>query len=195
MSILSKTYFHNEKEAFAHLESVVWPDGKPVCPHCGVIGNSGKMKDVKTRRKVKDKEGNHKVDENGELMWKHSPDRIGLYKCREKECRKQYTVRVGTVFESSHVPLTKWLQAAYLMMSSKKGISAKQLERTLEVTYKTAWFMAHRLREAMSAGLMPPMGGEGSVIEADETYIGHKLTKKERIAKERYVRSEDGLKV
>ena len=180
MSILSKTYFHVEKEAFAHLESVVWPEGKPVCPHCGVVDNAGKLENVIPRRKVKDAEGNHKTDVNGELMWKYSPERHGLYKCREKECRKQFTVRVGTVFESSHVPLTKWLQAAYLMMSSKKGISSKQLERTLEVTYKTAWFMSHRLREAMSAGIMPPMGGEGMIVEADETYFGNKLSLKAR---------------
>ena len=191
MSILSKTYFHVEKEAFAHLESIVWPDGKPVCPHCGVIDNAGKLENVVPRRKVKDAEGNHKVDENGELMWKYSPERHGLYKCREKVCRKQFTVRVGTVFESSHVPLHKWLQAAYLMMSSKKGISSKQLERILEVTYKTAWFMSHRLREAMTRGSMPPMGGEGSVIEADETYIGSKLTTAQRRGPAKYVRTVD----
>ena len=192
MSILSNTYFHIESDAFAHLEAIVWPEGKSVCPHCGTIDNAGKLKNVKPRRKVKDEEGNHKVDENGELIWKYSPERIGLYKCREKLCRKQFTVRVGTVFESSHVPLTKWLQAAYLMMSSKKGISANQLERTLEVTYKTAWFMAHRLREAMAAGNMPPMGGTGAVVEADETYIGNKYTAEQRKELTYYKRTPDG---
>ena len=131
MSILSKKYFHIEAEAFAHLERVIWGD-KPVCPHCGHDEKIYVLKGVRSKPSKKNPEG---------------VERHGLKKCGS--CRKQFTVRVGTVFESSHVPLTKWLQAAYLMMSSKKGISAKQLERTLEVTYKTAWFMAHRLREAM----------------------------------------------
>lgn len=96
--------------------------------------------------------------------------RPGLRKCGQ--CRKQFTVTVGTVFESSHVPLHKWMQAAYLLSSSKKGFSAHQLHRTLGVTYKTAWFMAHRLREAMQAGKLPPMGGAGKVVEADETFLG-----------------------
>lgn len=117
--------------------------------------------------------------------------RHGLKKCGQG--RKQFTVRVGTVFENRHIPLTKWLQATFLMVSSKKGISAQQLERTLEITYKSAWFMAYRLREAMAGGFMPPMGGEGSVIETEETYIGNKLTKKERVRTAvRYERQEDG---
>lgn len=143
MSILSKNYFRSEKAAFKHLEALLWPQG-PVCPHCGSMAQPYDL--AKTR--------------------------IGLRKCREKECRKQFTVRVGTVFESSHIPLHKWMQAAFLMCSSKKGISAHQLHRTLEVTYKTAWFMAHRLREAMKAGGLPPMGGEGETVQMDETYFG-----------------------
>lgn len=102
--------------------------------------------------------------------YKIKGQRPGLRTCRD--CRKQFTVKVGTVFESSHIPLHKWLQAAYLMASSKKGISAHQLHRTLEVTYKTAWFMAHRLREAMRVLNIEPMGGEGLIVEADETYVG-----------------------
>lgn len=145
MSILSKEYFHNEEAAIAHLESIVWADGV-VCPKCGVIDNSGKLQG-KTAR-------------------------AGLRKCYS--CRKQFTVKVGTVFESSHIPLHKWLQAAYLMASSKKGISAHQLHRVLEVTYKTAWFMAHRLREAMRELNIDPVGGKWSTVEADETYIGNK---------------------
>ena len=114
----------------------------PTCPHCGSLGKHYDLR--KTR--------------------------IGLRKCQD--CRKQFTVRVGTVFESSHVPLRKWLQALYLMCASKKGVSAHQLHRVLEVTYKTAWFMAHRLREAMRNGDLAPMGGSGGVVEVDETFIG-----------------------
>lgn len=99
-----------------------------------------------------------------------SKTRVGLKKCGH--CRKQFTVRVGTVFESSHVPLHKWLQATFLMVSSKKGISAHQLSRVLEVTYKTAWFMCHRLREAMRSGDLSPFGSNGGIVEVDETYIG-----------------------
>lgn len=155
MSILSRTYFHNEADAFAHLEAIVWGD-RPVCPHCG---NHEKkiyaLKGVRSKPSKKNPEG---------------VERHGLKKCGA--CRKQFTVRVGTVFESSHIPLHKWLQAAYLMMSSKKGISAKQLERTLEITYKSAWFMAHRLREAMRQGDFDVYGSGGGDVEVDETFIG-----------------------
>ena len=162
MSILSKKYFHDEAAAFEHLESIIWGD-KPVCPKCG---NSEKkiysLEGVRTKASKKNPQG----------IIRH-----GLKKCGA--CRKQFTVRVGTVFERSHVPLTKWLKAGYLMMSSKKGISAKQLERTLEVTYKTAWFMAHRLREAMRSGdLDTPFGSGGGIVEIDETYVGGKSTPK-----------------
>ena len=98
--------------------------------------------------------------------------RIGLYRCGP--CKRQFTVKVGTVFESSHVPLNLWLQAVFLMCSSKKGISSLQLMRTLDVQYKTAWFMTHRIREAMKSGSLPPMGGEGATVEIDETFIGKK---------------------
>jgi transposase-like protein len=143
MSKLSAPEFHNEEAAIQHLESVVWNDG-PSCPHCGSVERLGRLKGKSVRP--------------------------GLWKCYA--CRKQFTVKVGTVFESSHVPLTKWLQAAYLMASSKKGISAHQLHRILEVQYNTAWFMAHRLREAMRELHIEPMGGEGAIVEADETYFG-----------------------
>ena len=98
--------------------------------------------------------------------------RMGLRRCGP--CKRQFTVTVGTVFESSHVKLNLWLQAVYLMCISKKGISSHQLMRTLEVTYKTAWFMTHRVREAMKAGSLPPMGGAGVTVEIDETFIGRK---------------------
>jgi transposase-like protein len=150
MSILNKACFHNEKAAFAHLESVLWTDGV-VCPHCEAVGTARRLQGVK--------------DKKGRV-------RVGLWKCYAKECRKQFTVRVGTVFESAHIPLHKMLQAVYLMTASKKGISAHQLHRTLEITYKSAWFLCHRIREAMRTGKLPPMGGEGKIIEADETMIG-----------------------
>ena len=144
MSILSKPFFHDEHAAIEKLEQILWPNG-PICPHCG---------------------GTQKIYRlNG------SSTRAGLLKCGH--CRKQFTVKVGTVFESSHVPLYKWLQAVYLMCASKKGISANQLHRTLEVTLKTAWFMAHRIREAMKDDLLPVLGGEGKIVEVDETFIGH----------------------
>lgn len=98
--------------------------------------------------------------------------RPGYYQC--KACRKQFTVMVGTVFERSHIPLNKWLMAAFLLSASKKGISAHQAHRMLGITYKSAWFMWHRLREAMKSGQLPPLGGEGKAVEADETFIGRK---------------------
>jgi transposase-like protein len=144
MSVLSKPYFHDEAKAFEYLESVLWPEG-PVCPHCGSV--SGKHYDLRKTR-------------------------LGLRKC--SDCRKQFTVKVGTVFESAHIPLNKMLQAVHLLCSSKKGISAHQLHRILEVQYKTAWFLAHRIREAMRSGDFAPTGGAGGIVEADETFIGRK---------------------
>ena len=142
MSVLSKPYFHDEAKAFEHLESVLWPNG-PVCPHCGSI--SGKHYDLRKTR-------------------------VGLRKC--SDCRKQFTVKVKTVFESAHVPLHKALQAVHLLCSSKKGISSHQLHRILEVQYKTAWFLSHRIREAMRDGSLSPLGGNGATVEVDETVIG-----------------------
>jgi transposase-like protein len=100
--------------------------------------------------------------------------RIGLWKCKEKECRKQFTVKVGTVFEHGRIPLHKMLQAVYLLCCSKKGISSHQLHRVLGITYKAAWFLSHRIREAMRDGSLSPLGGSGGIVEADETYIGRK---------------------
>jgi transposase-like protein len=155
MSILDATFFRDEEAAYSKLEAVLWPNGTE-CPHCGVIGTGVKIK-ANPEKKV----------------------RYGLWKCAD--CKKQFTVTVGTVFESSHIPLHKWLQAAYLLNSSKKGISAKQIERTLQVTYKSAWFMMHRLRAAMDpiySAPGTPMGGPGKTVEMDETYIGRDFSKK-----------------
>lgn len=154
MSILSRPYFHDEAAAFQHVESLLWPQG-PVCHHCGAMERIYKLEGVMSKPSKKNPEG----------VVRH-----GLYKCGE--CRGQFTVRMGTIFEESHLPLHKWLQAIHLMCSSKKGISAHQLYRVLECTYKTAWFLAHRIREAMRSDDFTPMGGAGKMVEVDETYIG-----------------------
>lgn len=146
MSVLSKPCFHDEAAAFAFVEAAIWR-GEPVCPHCGCTGRVYAIK-PNPEKKV----------------------RMGLKKCGD--CRKQFTVRIGTLFEESHLPMTKWLQAIFLMSSSKKGVSAHQLHRTLETTYKTAWFLAHRIREAMRSGELAPFGEGGGGVEVDETYIG-----------------------
>jgi transposase-like protein len=156
MSILAKKYFRDEAAAFAHLEGLLWPDG-PICPHCGTIDKSGRLEGVRTKPSGKHPQGRV---------------RHGLWKCYSKECRKQFTVRVGTVFECAHIPLNVMLQAVHLLCSSKKGFSAHQLHRILEVDYKSAWFLAHRIREAMRDGTLAPMGGDGAIVEVDETYIG-----------------------
>jgi transposase-like protein len=156
MSILAKKYFRDEAAAFEHLEGQLWPDG-PVCPHCGTIGNSGRLEGVRSKPSRKNPQG---------------AIRHGLWKCYSRECRKQFTVRVGTVFEDAHLPLSKMLQAVHLLCASKKGHSAHQLSRILEISYKAAWFLGHRIREAMRDGVLAPMGGGGKIIEADETYIG-----------------------
>ncbi len=143
--ILTAQHLQSETAAFAFLEARVWPNG-PVCPHCGAMGRIKKLAGKTTRP--------------------------GLWKCYD--CMKPFTVKVGTVFESSHVPLHLWLQAVHLLCSSKKGISSNQLHRTLGVTLKTAWFMSHRIREAITAFGIEPMGGDGAVVEIDETFIGTK---------------------
>lgn len=148
MSILAKAYFHNERAAFRHLEKLLWGNGV-ICPKCGTVDRAGRLEGVKGK--------------NGKV-------RLGLWKCYE--CRKQFTVRVGTVFESAHIPLHKCLQAVHLIASSKKGISSHQLHRILEIQYKSAWFLAHRIREAMRDGKLAPMGGAGKIVEADETFTG-----------------------
>jgi transposase-like protein len=146
MSILSTPYFHDEAEAHAMLEEIVWASG-PVCPKCNGASRITRVKG----------------------------GRVGLYRCGP--CKRQFTVKIGTVFESSHIPLNQWLQVVYLMCSSKKGISSHQVMRTLDVQYKTAWLMTHRIREAMKQQGWPTaakLGGEGQTLEADETFIGGK---------------------
>jgi transposase-like protein len=142
-SIISATHFHNEEAAYAFVEARIWPDG-PVCPKCGSKERIGKMGGKSTR--------------------------IGTYKCYV--CRKPFTVKMGTIFEDSHVPMRLWLQAIYLLSASKKGFSSHQLHRTLGVTLKTAWFMGHRIREAMREGELAPFGSNGGTVEVDETFIG-----------------------
>jgi len=143
MSVLSRPEFHNEQAAYDYVEARIWPDG-PICPHCGGYDRIGKMGGKSTR--------------------------IGTYKCYQ--CRKPFTVKVGTIFESSHVKMNIWLQAIYLMCASKKGISSNQLHRTLGVTLKTAWFMSHRIREAMRNDDFTNFGAGGGIVEVDETFIG-----------------------
>jgi transposase-like protein len=142
MSKFNAPHFQSPEAARTYLEALRWGSER-VCPHCGTVNES------------------------------FSTKKAGVYRCRVKQCRKDFSVTTKSVMESSHIKLNVWLQAFFLMASSKKGVSAHQLHRTLGVTYKTAWFLAHRIREAMrSGGLLPPMGGPGGVVEADETYIG-----------------------
>jgi transposase-like protein len=150
---LKAKIYNDETAARKHLEALQWPDG-PICPHCGVINEATELSGASTRP--------------------------GVYKCRP--CQKPFSVTVGTVFERSHIPLTKWLLATELLTSSKKGISAHQLHRMLGITYKSAWFMAHRIREPMTpvAGSEPPLGGEGKIVEADETFLLKQSGKKKR---------------
>jgi transposase-like protein len=141
-SIISSPCFHNEEAAYAYIEARIWPDG-PICPKCGEKKRIGKLQGKSTR--------------------------IGTYKCYA--CRKPFTVKMGTIFEDSHVPMRLWLQAIYLMSASKKGISSHQLHRTLGVTLKTAWFMGHRIREAMQDSELAPFGSNGGAVEVDETFL------------------------
>ncbi|MEI9431643.1 IS1595 family transposase [Mesorhizobium sp. Cs1299R1N3] len=154
MSILSRPEFHDEAKAFEHVESILWPNG-PVCPKCGSVDRHYALKGVRTKPSKKNP---------------HGVERHGLYKC--SACRSQFTVRMGSIFEESHLPLTKWLQAIHLMCASKKGISAHQMHRILECTYEAAWFLCHRIRLAMASGELAPMGGNGKTVEVDETYVG-----------------------
>ncbi len=144
-SILNAPHFQNERAAFAYVEAKLWPNS-PICPHCGNAdrGRIGKLEGKTTR--------------------------LGLRKCYE--CGKPFTVRMGTIFESSHLPLHLWLQIIHLMCASKKGISTRQIQRMLSCSMKTAWFLSHRIREAMKVGDLSPLGGPGQIVEIDETVTG-----------------------
>jgi len=147
---LRNPIFYDDNAAREHLERLLWPQG-PVCPRCGVMnGRITKLQGKSTRP--------------------------GVYKC--KDCRKPFSVTVGTVMERSHIPLSKWVLASQLMASSKKGFSAHELHRTLGTTYETAWFLFHRLREAMVDSDPTALGGKDKVIEADESYVGGKARNK-----------------
>lgn len=156
MADITEARFQNEDAAREHLEALHWPEG-PFCPHCGSV-NAKRLPPQQGRKTKAHPEG---------------VVRKGVVQCND--CRQQYTVTVGTVFESSKVPLNKWLLANHLLCASKKGISGHQMARMLGVTYKTAWFMMHRIREAMKDDGSEPMGGHGVTIEADETYVGGKI--------------------
>ena len=149
MSILSAPCFHDEQAAYDFIEARVWPDG-PVCPRCGKSDRIGIMGGKSTR--------------------------IGTHKCYV--CRKPFTVKIGTIFEYSHIPLHKWLQAIFLLCASKKGISSNQLHRTLDITLKSAWFLSHRIREAMRDDNLRQMGGPWVIMEVDETFIGRDRSRK-----------------
>jgi transposase-like protein len=147
-SELSAPRLQDEEAAFAYVEAKLWPHG-PVCAHCDVIGQARRLQGKSSRP--------------------------GLWKCYA--CRKPFTVRMGTIFESSHVPLHIWLQVIYLMNSSKKGFSTRQIQRTIGGSMKTAWFLGHRVRECMKEihGMFPePLGGIGKTLEADESWVGRK---------------------
>lgn len=150
-SVLSHPRFHDEEAAYAFVEERLWPTG-PVCPRCKGRERIGKLGGSSTR--------------------------IGVYKCYR--CRKPFRVTVGTIFEASHIPLRIWLQAITLLSSSKKGISTNQLHRTLGIGLKAAWFLSHRIREAMRSGELAPMGGPAGIVEADETYFGKHDVPRER---------------
>jgi transposase-like protein len=144
-SVLNAPHFQSEKAAFAYVEAKLWPNG-PICAHCGNADGSRIHK----------------------LAGKTT--RLGLHKCYE--CGKPFTVRMGTIFESSHLPLHLWLQIIHLMCASKKGIATRQIQRMLSCSMKTAWFLSHRIREAMKSGDLSPLGGSGKIVEIDETVIG-----------------------
>jgi len=165
-ALFTEARFNNDDAAREHLEEILWPHGA-VCPHCGG-----------TERNARSQAASH---------------RAGLWHCGD--CRSQFTVTVGTLFERSKVPLHKWLLANHLLCSSKKGMSTHQLHRTLGVTYKTAWFMTHRLREAMAGNDTGTLGGNGKIVEADETYWGNSPRSKAVKSSKRVQSANDKQKI
>ena len=163
-SVLSFPHFQDENAAFEYVESHLWPHG-PVCPHCGERERIGRL--------------------NGKTT------RPGLRKCYA--CRKPFTVRIGSIFEDSHLPLHLWLQVIHLMCASKKGISTRQIQRMLQCSMKTAWHLTHRIRHAMADNAEAgPLGGAGKVVEADETYFGDLPSEKAPSRKSRTGRTPQG---
>ncbi len=163
-AILDQPHFHTEQAAFAYVETLLWPEG-PTCPHCSATAERIGVLKGHSKPSKKHPEG---------------VERHGLRKCYA--CRKTFTVRAGTIFEDSHLALHLWLQAIHLLTSSKKGISTRHIQRLLNCSMKTAWFLTHRIREIMKPAdhSMPPLGGAGMTLEADETYIGPKAGRKLR---------------
>lgn len=162
-AVFDAPHFHNEQAAFAYVESLLWPRG-PVCPHCQAPKERIGVLTGRSKPSKKNPEG---------------VERHGLRKCYA--CRKSFTVRVGTIFEDSHLPLRYWLQVIHLMSASKKGISTRQIQRMLQCSMKTAWHLTHRIRLAMAdGGDAGPLGGFGKHVEADETYYGTKANRKVR---------------
>lgn len=149
MTNLSDPIFHDEDKAREYLEAQRWPDG-PYCPYCGQFETVARLPEKGAMGKG----------------WLHC-----------SECRKKFTIRVGSVYERSHIPLHEWVFAIHLMCASKKGVSAHQLHRMLGITYKSAWFLAHRIRESMKVATPAPLGGEGQTVEVDETFYGDKKSK------------------
>jgi transposase-like protein len=149
---LSDPIFTDAEASREWMEAQRWPNG-PVCPHCG------------------------NADPERITSLKGKAHRPGLYQCNEPECREQFTVMVGSVYERSKIPLKKWLLATFLVMSSKKGMSTRQIQRILGVSLKSTWFMTHRIREALKdGGFIGPFGGEGKTVSVDETYLGGKAS-------------------
>jgi transposase-like protein len=160
---LQNPIYTDDNAAREHLESLRWPDG-PICPHCGVVDNAVALNGKSTRP--------------------------GVYKCRD--CRQPFSVTVGTVFERSKIPLHKWLLANHMLSAGKKGVSSHEIHRTLGVTYKTAWFMTHRIREAMAPGANAgPLGGAGKTVEADETV----MAKSRKTRKDKPLHAKPDVKV
>ncbi len=161
-SVLSDLPFHSEEAAFEYVESQLWPDG-PICPHCGSTDHIGKLDGVRSKPSKKHPEG---------------VVQPGLRKCYA--CRSQFTVRKGTIFEDSHLPLRLWLQAIHLLCASKKGMSTRQLQRMLGCGMKTAWHLGHRIREMMNPDKSGPVGGEGKTVEADDMEMGRSVKTRRR---------------
>jgi hypothetical protein len=159
---LTDPIFSDEAKARAHFESLRWEGGVPVCFHCGVVGDAVAVKRDEAKAEARAKA-------------KKQSARDGLYYCRS--CGSQFTATMGTVYEDSHIPLNKWMLATHLMNSCKRGVSAAELQRQLGLgSYRTAWFMAHRIREGMGEQETGPLGGGGKIVEADETYYGRSNT-------------------